>query len=88
MQVEAISASTSWAGIDIPTYIAFTKACNLDLMNSGQCKRNEVFLNGKMENGQRQPPQFQHLKRDPNWETYYKPLMERYINSLRNRLKV
>lgn len=88
MQVETLSFSTSWGGVDIPTYRAYTRACNLDLMNPVQAKRNEVYLNGHIYNGVRQPPQFLYLKRDKNWETYYKPLMARYIESIRSKVRV
>lgn len=87
-EVVVHSKATTWVGVDIPTYRAFCQACNLDLMNSVEAKRNESYLNGKLINGQRQAPQFLYLKRDPDWETYYKPLMARYLESLRNRSKV
>lgn len=88
MQVETLSWATSWDGVDLPTFRSFTQACNLDILNAVQAKRNEAYLNGQTVNGVRQPPQFLYLKRDKNWETYYKPMMARYIESVRIRIRV
>jgi hypothetical protein len=84
--VETLSTATSWDAVDIPTYRAFCTACNLDLMNATQAKRNEIYLKGKMDNGLRHPPLFRYLKKDPNWLTFYKPLMERYVQSIKEKL--
>jgi hypothetical protein len=83
MTVDTLSRATSWAGVDIPTYRAYCRACNMDMMNAVQIRRNEIYLNGRMSNGTRQRPLFLHLKKDPAWTTYYRPLMEVYIQSLR-----
>lgn len=84
--VDSISCATSWEHIDIPTYRAFCRACNLDLMNARQAKRNEEYLNGRTVNGVRQPCLWKYLKRDPAWEAYYEPLMKRYISSMMERM--
>jgi hypothetical protein len=87
MEIETLSRATSWDGVTIPTYRSFCRACNLDLMNSQQAKRNEVYLNGKLVNGVRQPCLWLFLKRDPAWETYYRPLMLLYIEFITKKLK-
>ena len=82
-QVNSLSWSTTWEGVDIYQLRNFMIGCGVDLTNSRQMKRIEVYLRGRMQNGQRIPPQFTYLKRHPWWSEYYQPLMRSYMETLK-----
>lgn len=75
--VEAISQSTDWTGIDLPTAKAYLLACKIDLTNGQQIKRITTYLRYKKRNGVRIPTPYQYLRKSPLWETYYQPLRDR-----------
>jgi len=85
--VEAISQTLSWDGITVSQLQSFLKGCKIDLFNPRQRKRIEVYLRGKMINGQRKPPNYRYLKKDPLWLTYYQPLMLRWWTSLQRKVE-
>lgn len=72
--VETISLSLTWDGIDLPSFKKFTIACNLDLTKYSQRKRAQNYLMAAMGN------KYRYLKMDPAWESYYHPLMIRFLN--------
>jgi len=82
LTVALLSEETSWDQVPISHYRSFCSACGIDLLNAHQIKRQESYLNGKLVNGVRHSPLFLFLKRSPDWETYYNPLMLRYLSSL------
>lgn len=86
--IEAISQSTEWDQIPLQTFRKFSSSCRIDLMDRTQSKRANSYLNGKRVGGLRQAPSFQYLRIHPEWETYYRPLMERYLESLRSRTSI
>lgn len=87
MKIWLMSESLSWDNIDIPTYRAFCSACNFDMMNAVQAKRNETYLDGRTVNGVRHPPSFRYLKRSPEWMAYYLPLWNKYVQSIREKIQ-
>lgn len=79
VQVEAISQSVTWDGIDIPTARKFLCACQIDLMNPAQMKRVTVYMRGKVTSRGRIPTPYRYLKTSPDWERYYRPLRDRWF---------
>jgi hypothetical protein len=74
--VEAITQSLDWRGIDIHQMQSYLVACNMDFCDigvGGDMRRAENYF--KRTNGR---PQFDHLRRSPEWKTYWKPLMTRW----------
>ena len=80
-QVDFISESHNWILIDLPTFRAFTKGCDIDLLDRANFRRIENYLAGVKVKGRRFPPTFRYLKRDPRWESYYKPLLMSWLKS-------
>ena len=69
-QVEAISQSLDWRGIDLPTAFAFMQACNSDFADRDQFRRFRQSVKRRA---------YRHLRRSPVWEAYYQPLWNRWI---------
>lgn len=74
--VEAISQATSWQGIDIPTAKAFLQACDIDLANAAQYKRIMVYQRVD------RPNKYRYLKRSAEWDSYYRPMRDRWAASV------
>lgn len=78
-EVEAISQQTSWAGVPVDKAIAFLKACGVDFADRRQMRRirQRLLKEPKTPGGR-----FAYLKRSPEWESYFKPLLQRYVSHL------
>lgn len=76
-RVDAISSSTTWAGIDVLEMLKFTAACGVSFEDPKQMKRASVYRRGKVRGGMRMPPSFQYLRRSADWERVYVPLIKR-----------
>jgi hypothetical protein len=72
-----ISSRHDWRGLSIDNFMGFTCACNLDLTNTGDVNRVETYL--RKNQGR---PMFKYLTRDPEWKTYYLPLLVNWRKSL------
>ncbi len=72
-RVEAISASTTWHGVEVPDMKAFLQACGTDFDHQKDMRRVEDYL--------RKRPKFTYLKRSPDWSTYYYPLVRKWMES-------
>ena len=68
-QVDAISQSLDWRGIDLPTAVAFMRACNADFASRSQFRKFRQSVKRKA---------YRHLRRSALWESYYKPLLEKW----------
>lgn len=79
--VHFISWKTDWEGIDIFKLRAFTNACGVSFERTSDIKRAETYLRGNKRSGRRIPPNFRHLRKSPNWETVYKPMVQRWLAS-------
>lgn len=84
--VESIANQTDWSMVPIGHARAYLNACKIDLDNPKQMKVQEVYLQGKIREGQRQPPSFRYLKKSQKWEAYYRPMMMRYLESLKKKV--
>lgn len=80
--IEALSQLTTWDMVPLAHIKEFFRICQIDLENPAQFKRVTVYLKGKVINGQRRPPSFPYLRKDPQWETFYRPLLQTYLESL------
>lgn len=76
-QVFIIGNSMTWRGIDVFTLKSFTEGCGVDFTSRLCMKRIENYLQGRTANGRRRPPAFEYLKRSPDWETRFKPMIAR-----------
>lgn len=81
-EIEVLSRSTSWRGIDVYTMRKFTQGCGLDFASGKAMKRANVYLRSKWFNGQRKPARWLYLKKSPEWKTVFEPLMKIYIQHL------
>lgn len=79
-QVEAYSRQTDWTGIDLPNARSFMLGCGTDLSNRAHCKRIVVYLKSQPKQHR---SRFTHLRRDPQWETHYVPLIKILFNHMR-----
>ena len=76
-QIEALSDSMTWKGVDLETFHVFTSACGLDLFDARAIKRAEQYLQRRPSfKGNRKPPQFRYLRLSKDWHTYWKPRLE------------
>lgn len=75
-EIEAISSQTSWDGVPVPKAIAYLKACGVDFSDCRQMRRirQRLIREPKTPGGR-----FAYLKRSPHWESYFKPLLQRYV---------
>lgn len=80
--IEQISYETDWSNVSVLNWKLFMRGCRCDLTKRKDFHRIAAYLRGKIENGQRTPPSFKYLKRNPLWKGYYQPLLIRYQKSL------
>ena len=81
-QVDAISQQCDWRGVDLPTLRAFLTGTGCDLFNRRQFQRIRAYLRTKP----RDPTnRFGFLKHSDRWKTYYLPLIDRFLDSLRRQ---
>ena len=77
MFVLQIASRHDWRGLSIDNFMGFTCACNLDLTSTVDVNRVETYLRKN-----RGHPMFKYLVRDPEWKTYYLPLLVNWRKSL------
>lgn len=75
-RVDSISRSKSWAGIDIYEMQSFCNACSVDFASRVSMKRVDTYIRGARVDGKRVPPSFAYLRKSPDWEKEYLPLIE------------
>lgn len=76
-EVEAISKQINWNGVSFDAVKSFLLACNLDFTSRADINRIETYLR---KNGHK--PSFRYLTSDPNWKTYYLPLLVQWRKSM------
>lgn len=74
-RVDSISRSTSWQGIDIYEMQAFCSACRVDFASRKSMKRVDTYIRGVTINGKRVPPTYSYLRKSPDWEKEFLPLV-------------
>lgn len=72
-EIEAISTSTNWKGIRLLDAIAFMRGCGLLLDDTKAMRRLDDYLSRK--------PSLAYLRRSPDWESTYKPMLIRWRNA-------
>jgi hypothetical protein len=77
-EVEAISQSTSWKGIDLDHIREFTQACNVDLTDSATMRRMTDYLR---KGAKGKGPTFKYLVASPGWSDYFYPLLIKWRKS-------
>jgi hypothetical protein len=77
-QVDYISSELSWLDRNLIQIQSFTRACNLDFTSPRDLNRVECYL--RKNKGR---PTFKYLTKDPNWKTYYLPLIVSWRKSLK-----
>lgn len=73
--VFTVSNQTDWKGIDIYTMRRFTEACGVDITSRSEMTRVESYL--------RKRPNWRYLRRDPQWHTYFQPLIKLWLATLK-----
>jgi len=74
VQVIAISQRTSWEYVSVVTMRAYLTGCGLDFEDRPRMKVAMDYL--------KRNPSFAYLKRDPEYETFYKPLIQLWLTSI------
>jgi len=72
--VRALSQLTDWTGVDIWTMQKFLEGCKVDFEDYKEMHRISEYL--------RREPNWGHLKRDPEWQTRWLPLIERWTKQI------
>ncbi len=70
VQVESISQQVNWDSIYILDALAFMYGCRVDLTDAKEFRRINDYLSKK--------PNFEYLRRSPDWKTYYLPMLVRW----------
>lgn len=81
IEVVLISEQIDWRRIDLPSVEAFTKACGVDFTDRRSMNRQSCYLRAKIINGRNQSPRFKYLLMAPNFNSYFKPLYDRWKRS-------
>jgi hypothetical protein len=68
---------TSWDNFTVEEMRNLTRACNLDFTSRADINRAESYL--RKNKGR---PSFKYLTSDPNWKTYYLPLLVQWRKSM------
>lgn len=77
--VYTISHSVDWSGIDLPTMHRFLSACQVDFENPRHMDRIDAYLRAR--------PTWKYLRKSPLWNTFYEPLIRRYLTSKARRIE-
>jgi hypothetical protein len=75
-QVERLAEQTNWDEVPIAMFKRFTVACGVDFFDERAMARVRYHLRYQRRN------RFEYLRRSADWETYYKPLLKRWKESL------
>jgi hypothetical protein len=67
LEVMEFSKQTSWKGIGALEMFAFMRGCNLMLDDTATMRRTLDYL--------RKNPNFEYLRANPDWDSYYRPLL-------------
>jgi hypothetical protein len=78
-KVIAISWSTTWAGIDMPTMKAFLVGCDRDFTDYAVWKKIRNYITNKNAT-------FKYLRRSPEFDKLLKPLSDAYAAHLENQV--
>ena len=71
-RVFIISQQETWDGIDLPTMRKFLVGCRVNFCDWRQMNRIDAYLNSK--------PKWRHLRDSPLWQSYYEPILLRYLS--------
>ena len=71
--VDSISQQTSWRSIDIYTLQSFVAGCGFNFDDWRANNRLDAYI--------RSVPNFEHLRKSPQWATYYLPLLLKWRKS-------
>jgi hypothetical protein len=77
MSVITLSQTPTWQRVELESLKGFTRACGVDFDNPTSLNRIECYL--RKNDGH---PSFRYLTRDPQWKSYYLPLIVSWRKSL------
>jgi hypothetical protein len=66
-EVFTIARMARWGDIGIFTALAYIRACGMDFTDSRTMKRYDNYI--------RSIPNFEYLRRSPDWELKYRPML-------------
>mgnify|MGYP003648562626 CR=1 FL=1 len=75
IRVREIYDSASWNSVLVEELRAFCSACEFDPEDSSDRNRLTAYKNSKGG------PKFTYLRRSPQWESVFKPLIRKYFNA-------
>ena len=81
MEIINLSQCTTWDGIDMPTMKAYCSACGMDLCDARSFKRAMSYLKLQITFSKQGKKSWWYLRRHPDWETVYYPLVILWKNS-------
>ena len=68
--VARYSEFMGWDSMRLPDVVAFLRGCDTDFTDPVTWKRLRTYVSRN--------PSFPYLRRSPDWDDYYKPLIRRY----------
>lgn len=81
-QVLAISWSTTWHGIGLPTMRKFVTGCGVDFCSAPRMHAVQIYIQEQIRLGHSARSNWTYLRRSPEWKTLYAPMMRAYQRSL------
>lgn len=80
--VLAISYRLNWKSVDEPTMMSYLRGCGVDFCDKKAMHRVWHYLPRHKHSRQ---PTWQHLRRSPQWNGKYKPLLKRWNDFLKSQ---
>lgn len=76
MEVNSLSWQPSWDSLTVDELKRFSLACGVDFTSRDIMRAHSSYL--------RKNPSFKYLKKSPEWENVYKPMIVAYVQSRRD----
>lgn len=73
MEINSLSWLSSWESVPLGKIRPFMEACGVDLTNKSILRTQASYI--------RRGAAFKYLKRSPDWDKIYKPLILAYVSS-------
>jgi len=80
LEVHAMSWHTDWRGIDIPTARAYMAGVGIDLTCRKDVRRIRMYIRSAPKDPRMR---FPYLRKSPEWESFYLPLLVTLLKHLK-----
>jgi hypothetical protein len=76
-QVEALSWSTNWRGVDLDTMRRFLTGCGVNFCSRKDMKRVTEYIRVQVKLAKMNRSNYRYLRRSPDWKSLYEPMFLR-----------